>query len=278
MLTKGQSVFKSLADFFEGIFQTALRKIFQNVAQAIIFPGSTQGGLKGLFSGVFGSFGGATPPTPPFAQSTAGAARLFSGLGGLGAFGTKGGAHLQDIIAGPGGGKTGGLAGFAKSPAGAATAAGLIAGGSFLVGDALKEGGIRGMLEGAGGGAAIGFSVGGPIGAAIGAAAGFVAGIFGGGEKRRAQERQRRADIQSSYMLDALAPESRSIGTGGGDVATDLTGQLREFGPGPGLTKRAEQPVQIVINLGDREIHRGLIRDIYGGEGALGDAIAYAAG
>lgn len=215
MLTKGKGTFQSLADFFESLFQTALRKIFQNLAQMIFAPGSSKGGLAGIFAGVFPGLGGG--------GSGGGGGGGFSIPGLSGGLGSKGGSHLQDIAAG-GSGKPSAAASLGN--------AGLMLGGSMLLGDALKQGGVRGMVEGAAGGAAVGFSVGGPIGAAIGAAAGFVAGMFGGGEKRRAKERQARLDIQSNYMSDIPSTISTSgvFGMGGNfDVETDLVGRARAF-------------------------------------------------
>lgn len=92
--------------------------------------------------------------------------------------------------------------------AGAWAQAGLAMGGSLLMSDAWKRGGIGGVLEGMGGGAALGASIGSAIpglgtaiGAGIGAMVGGIVGLFGGGDRRRERERERRSSLQESRMF-----------------------------------------------------------------------------
>ena len=70
MLTKGQSVFTSLANFAQGILQTMLRNIFQNAVASLAT------GIGGPLSGLFGGGGGG--------------ARLQQSIGGGGGTGLLG--------------------------------------------------------------------------------------------------------------------------------------------------------------------------------------------
>src|SRR4029434_1094780 len=131
MLTKGQSVFSSLANFAQGVLQTMLRNIFQNAVAGLMTAGS--GGISRILGG--GGGGGA-----------GGAGGAAAGLAGMGIpflgklGGGGGGAQLQNIISGAGGGKVGGFSGFAGSTAGQAMTGAFAIGGQMLLMDAFRRG------------------------------------------------------------------------------------------------------------------------------------------
>lgn len=180
--------------------------------------------------------------------------------------------------------------GLAGSTAGALTSAGLVMGGSLLLGDAWKQGGTRGIVEGIGGGAAAGAGIGMSIGTAIfpgvgtavgaavgaigGALVGLVTGIFGGGEKARERERQRRADVQAGLAFEGSSGTNlfASFGEGlGSEIETDSTGRLRSLPRIGGDTynvnvslvdgRHAEEAATLFINRVRRETLQGGLTD-----------------
>jgi len=206
---RGKGAFQSLADWVEGIFLSMAKKIFTNLVSAI-FTGQAPAG--GIFGGIFGGGIGGSSPNVGNAAGTGFSGGLFGTISNL----FRGGSGVSSIsgtnaatiaqaggmssvatgIFTPSGGSVMTPAGSSflgvGGKAGAGLQAGAMIGGQLLLGDAWKQGGARGILEGIGGGAAMGASIGamaGPIGAgigaAIGAAAGLIIGMFGGGEKRR---------------------------------------------------------------------------------------------
>jgi hypothetical protein len=295
MLTKGESVFASLANFAKGVLQTMLRSVFQD---AVAMLASTSGILRRLLGGGGAGGGGAGGQGGANLQNmigggggitstiTAGAEWLGSGSIGKLVGGGKGGANLQNIITGPGGGKVGGFAGFAGSAAGGALTAGGAIAGQMLVMDAFRRGSaIEGLAGGAMAGASIGTmiapGVGTAIGAGVGAIAGLITGLFGGGAQRRAEEAAKRAAAQEAQKF--AAPETITrFGIAGGagySVETDLTGSLRGIGVTPTVI------VNVQNNMIDarhaREagavIGQEVSRQILQGGSYLGDNIAWAA-
>jgi hypothetical protein len=133
MLTKGQSVFSSLANFAQGVLQTMLRGVFQNAVAGLFSMGKGGGGLSSLFG-----IGGAT---------------ATGALGGI-IRGGGGGARLQESIVGgatkSGGGFLGGL--FGGGAAGAVGLGGTLAAGAATAGIAtavaLGASFISGLFQG----------------------------------------------------------------------------------------------------------------------------------
>jgi hypothetical protein len=275
MLTKGQSVFASLANFAQGVLQTMLRNVFQNAVAGLMQAGS--GGISRILGGGGGA-GGA-----------GGAAASFAGmgipfLGKLG--GGGGGAQLQKIITGPGGGKVGGFSGFAGSAAGSALTAGGLFAGTALASDAFRRGSaIEGLAGGALAGASIGTmiapGIGTAIGAGVGAIAGLITGLFGGGAQRRAEEAAKRAAAQEAQKFGAPEAITR-FGIAGGagySVETDLTGSIRGIGVTPTVivnvqnnmidARHAREAGEVI----GQEVSRQLLQ----GGSLLSDNVAWAA-
>jgi hypothetical protein len=119
MLTKGQSVFSSLAKFAEGVLQTMLRSVFQNAVAGLLGGGgrASGGGILGSILGIGGS-------------------AATGALGGVVRGG--GGAHLQESIVGgatkKGGGFLGSLFGMGGGGAGAVGLGGTLAAGAATAG------------------------------------------------------------------------------------------------------------------------------------------------
>jgi hypothetical protein len=285
MLTKGQSVFASLANFAQGVLQTMLRNVFQNAMQTLV---TGTGGLARLFSG--GGQGGANLQNMIAGGGGGGAGGAVAGLAGLGIpFLSKlrvggGGAQLQQRL-NPGG-QLAGVAGFAGSKLGAGLTAGGLFAGTALASDAFRRGSaIEGLAGGAMAGASIGTmiapGIGTAIGAGVGAIAGLITGLFGGGAKRRAEEAAKRAAAQEAQKF--AAPETITrFGIAGGagySVETDLTGNIRGIGKTPTVI------VNVQNNMIDarhaREagevIGQEVSRQILQGGSYLGDNIAWAA-
>jgi hypothetical protein len=278
MLTKGQSVFASLANFAQSVLQTVLRNVFQNAMAGLMQAGS--GGISRILGG---GGGGANLQGMIGGGGGGGAAASLAGLGipflsKLG--GKSGGAGLQNLIVGKSAG------GFAGSAAGGALTAGGAMVGSMLMTDAFRRGSaIEGLAGGAMAGASIGTmiapGVGTAIGAGVGAIAGLITGLFGGGAQRRAEEAAKRAAAQEAQKF--AAPETITrFGIAGGagySVETDLTGSLRGIGVTPTVI------VNVQNNMIDarhaREagavIGQEVSRQILQGGSYLGDNIAWAA-
>jgi hypothetical protein len=286
MLTKGESVFSSLANFAQGVLQTMLRNVFQNAVQMLLTGGG--GRLARIFSG--GGQGGANLQNM-IAGGGGGAAAAAGGFGGLIPFfarGRGGGANLQNIITGPGGGRVGGFAGFAGSQAGQAMTGGFAIGGQMLMMDAFRRGSaFEGMAGGAMAGMAVGTmiapGIGTAIGAGVGAIAGLVTGLFGGGAKRRAEEAAKRAAMIEANQF--AAPETITrYGTWGGPgefaVEPDLTGQIRGIGRVPTVVVNVEN--NMIDARHAREagevIGQAVSQQILAGGSYLADNIAWAAG
>lgn len=275
-------------------FTERLKSMMADTAKAILRFFLEQW-LKPLEAKLVGIFG-----KPVAGTSTGGGAYYQNSLGQWAPSGGSGGGGASSNIAGGAGYASmgtgfanipafgtasqggGSFAKFANSEAGAAVAAGMVAGGSMMMSDAWKRGGVKGMIEGASGGAMAGFAIAGPWGAAIGAGVGFAVGLFGGGEKRRQEERDRRARVQSGYAFDLGVASNRSgvFGMEGeADAETDITGRVRGFGRTP-----------IIVNLNvdamDEEsiirrsefIGKAVSRSIMTGGGQLSDDVAWAAG
>ena len=153
----------------------------------------------------------------------------------------------------------------------------------MLASDAWKRGsaweGALGVgMMGASTGYAIGSqigSIGGPmgmvIGAAVGALAGALVGMFGGGEARRAAERERRANIQAGYMFSPADTIAYSSAFGaGGDVVVerDVTGRAIA------RNKTADQ--SFFNSTGPDEMANSMARAILKGGNSLGDALSAA--
>jgi hypothetical protein len=274
MLTKGESVFSSLAKFAEGVLQTMLRNVFQNAVQALA---QSSGILQRLLGGAGGAGGGAAAMAGGFG----GLIPLFSGgggaaaaTGGMGPFLTGGAESVTKM-------------GFAGSAAGSALTAGGALAGQMLMMDAFRRGSaVEGLAGGAMAGASIGTmiapGVGTAIGAGVGAIAGLITGIFGGGAQRRAEEAARRAAAIEANKF--AAPETITrYGTWGGPgefaVETDLTGQIRGIGKQPTVVNTIN--VQMIDARHAREagevIGQIVSQQILAGGGLLSDDISWAA-
>jgi hypothetical protein len=281
MLTKGQSVFASLANFAQGVLQTMLRNIFQNAVAGLMTAGS--GGISRILGGG-GAGGGANLQNMigggvSAAGGFSGISRLFGGGGG-------GGAQLQNRL-NPGG-QLGGFAGFAGSKLGAGLTAGGLFAGTALASDAFRRGSaFEGLAGGALAGASIGTmiapGVGTAIGAGVGAIAGLITGLFGGGAKRRAEEAAKRAAMLEANQF--AAPETITrYGTWGGPgefaVEPDLTGQIRGIGRVPTVVVNVEN--NMIDARHAREagevIGQAVSQQILAGGSYLADNIAWAAG
>jgi hypothetical protein len=242
MLTKGKSVFSSLANFAQGLLQTILRNIFQNMVMGLA---ASSGILQRFLGGGGAAGGGYTQSGGITYAGGGGASGATMGMAGMGL------PFLSKLFPGKGGGATqsggittfagGGAAkGFAGSAAGQAmTGAGAMAG-SMLAMDAFRRGSaFEGLAGGAMAGASIGTmiapGVGTAIGAGVGAIAGLITGLFGGGAKRRAEEAAKRAAAQEAQKFAAPETVTR-FGIAGGagySVETDLTGSIRGIGVTP---------------------------------------------
>jgi hypothetical protein len=274
MLTKGESVFSSLAKFAEGVLQTMLRNIFQN---AITTLAASSGVLQKLLGGG-GAGGGAM---------AAGGLAAFPGLGGL--FGGGGAAKATGGM-GPhlGAGAGAAKAGFATGALGSALTGGGAIAGQMLAMDAFRRGSaIEGLAGGALAGASIGTmiapGIGTAIGAGVGAIAGLITGLFGGGAKRRAEEAAKRAAMIEANQF--AAPETITrYGTWGGPgefaVEPDLTGQIRGIGRVPTVVVNVEN--NMIDARHAREagevIGQAVSQQILAGGSYLADNIAWAAG
>ena len=218
MLTKGQSVFSSLASFAESVLQTMLRNVFQNAVQVL----ALSSGLGGLFGGGGGRGGGAGALAGGAASSGLGA--IFGGLlgGGGGAaagatagYATSGGITFATGAGGAaagGGGIFGGL--FGGGAAGAATMGGTLAAGAATAGIA-----VAAVL-----------------------ATSYISGLFKAGENRRLQEQARRAGVIQGQQFAAPETQTR-FGIAGGAgyaVETSLTGDIRGIGSVPTVVVNVE--------------------------------------
>ncbi|HLF55541.1 MAG TPA: hypothetical protein VI942_01720 [Thermoanaerobaculia bacterium] len=292
MFQRGKSVFESLANLVEGLFNTVARRIFQNFAQLIFAPGSMQGGWSGIFSNVLGvgvkGLGGLGGAGGVAGAATGGGVPLFSGPYSSGMETLGGGLGALPKAASAGGGTLSLLAS-------AAPTLGITAGLALLAAGAKKgnvplgaaggffTGGFTGMAIG-GSGALAGTALGawaGPIGAGIGAAVGALLAKFGpgAGERRRAKERARRAGIQEGYLFDPVGAESRSTGFGGeSDVAAGLTGRLSGFRGTINLTVHNSFVDAAGAERVAPAIARSISRDLLSGGGPLGDTVAWVAG
>jgi hypothetical protein len=282
MLTKGESVFKSLANFAEGVLQTMLRNIFQNAVQALV---TANAGLMKLFAGAGGAGGGGAGAIAGGSMAALGGLIPFFNRGGGGA-GAGGYAQSGGITYIPGGG---GAApkGFATGAAGSALMGGGALAGQMLAMDAFRRGSaIEGLAGGALAGASIGTmiapGVGTAIGAGVGAIAGLITGLFGGGAKRRAEEAAKRAAMLEAGQF--AAPETISrFGIWGAPgeyaVETDLTGQIRGIGKQPQVNNVIN--VQLIDARHAREagevIGQVVSQQILAGGGLLSDNIQWAA-
>jgi hypothetical protein len=244
MLTKGESVFSSLAKFAEGVMQTMLRNIFQDAVTTLAASSGMLQRLLGGGRGAGGAGGGGV------------AGGVIAGLGPtmftkLGFGGGGGGAHLQDIAAG--------------KVSGAASSAGGASAGLF---------GLTGVV----GGLAT-FGIG--LGAAFGAS--FLSGLFNRGEKRRAEEAARRAGIIEAQQFAAPETITR-YGTWGGPgefaVEPDLTGQIRGIGRVPTVVVNVEN--NMIDARHAREagevIGQAVSQQLLAGGSLLADNVAWAAG
>jgi hypothetical protein len=280
MLTKGKSVFSSLANFAQGVLQTMLRNIFQNamttlaassgIMQKLLSPGGGGGGAgTGLATGGLAAVGG------------------FGGLSNLFKFGRGGGATGgMGPFLGEGAGAA--KAGFAASAGGAALTGGGALAGQMVMMDAFRRGSaIEGLAGGALAGASIGTmiapGIGTAIGAGVGAIAGLITGLFGGGAKRRAEEAAKRAAMIEANQF--AAPETITrYGTWGGPgefaVEPDLTGQIRGIGRVPTVVVNVEN--NMIDARHAREagevIGQAVSQQILAGGSYLADNIAWAAG
>jgi hypothetical protein len=279
MLTKGESVFSSLAKFAEGVLQTMLRNVFQNAMQALV---TGTGGLQNILGIGGGRQGGAN-----LQNMIGGGVSAAGGIGGLGRLfgfgGGGGGAQLQNRL-NPGGR----LGGFAGSAAGSALTAGGAIAGQMVMMDAFKRGSaLEGLAGGAMAGASIGTmiapGIGTAIGAGVGAIAGLVTGLFGGGAQRRAEEAAKRAAMIEANQF--AAPETITrYGTWGGPgefaVEPDLTGQIRGIGRVPTVVVNVEN--NMIDARHAREagevIGQAVSQQILAGGSYLADNIAWAAG
>lgn len=220
MKSLGKSMLRALIETLLSPLQEALAGLLSG-----LFGG--RGGLSGagisfggIWGGIKGIFGGGRSPVAATSPMWAGST-LSTGLGltasGAGAAASTGGWQITGL----------GSAGTSAAVGGA------VVGGTMLMSDAWKRGSAA---EGVGGGAltggGIGFMLGGPIGAAIGAAigalAGGIIGALGGGERARQRELERRASIQSGFLVNTGVSTSHSGAFGmEGDysVESDLMGR-----------------------------------------------------
>ena len=291
MITSGQSFSEQLVGMFRQTANSILRMLLEALFQP--FQKWLTQTLGGAFGGVFG-------------RGTAGAGAVPGIVGGLGpsvssALGATGAgasalpameAGIESGIAGVSTASQQSFLGLSGT-AGAAAQAGAMTGGSMLVSDAWRRGS---PIEGAAGGAAMGAGIGTmimpgigtAIGAGIGAAAGAIIGLFGGGEKARTEERERRLRVQERYMQDIPTSISRvgAFGMEGEyDVESDLVGNIR--------ASRRQSPRQLYIAPGaivikqinpedlepvKAKIVKFVSEAVMKGSGQIGDDIGWAAG
>jgi hypothetical protein len=287
MLTKGESVFSSLAKFAEGVLQTMLRNIFQNAMTSLA---ASSGIMQKLLSGGGGGAGGGGAGA--LATGGLGAVGGFGGLGKLFGFGGGGGAATGGYAQSGGityaAGGAAKSAGFATGAVGSALTAGGALAGQMVMMDAFRRGSaLEGLAGGAMAGASIGTmiapGIGTAIGAGVGAIAGLITGLFGGGAKRRAEEAAKRAAMIEAQQF--AAPETITrYGTWGGPgefaVEPDLTGQIRGIGRVPTVVVNVEN--NMIDARHAREagevIGQAVSQQILAGGSYLADNIAWAAG
>ncbi len=287
MLASGKSVFESLADLFKSTFLTAARTVFQNMMQMVFAPGSS---TAGLFGGVFGQMGGGGGT----GTGTGNWLGRLLGIGGAAANvspATTAPVTMYGEFAKPAAVTMYGAAGTMPltagssflgvgGRAGAGLQAGAMMGGTMAVADAWKRGGAAGAIEGTLGGAAMGAAIGSSIapgigtaiGAAVGALGGMLVGLFGGGERARQRELERRTRVQEGYLSEM--PESATFSgafgkSGEVQIETDIRGKTVE-----------RRPVQIVFNApvyGMDDFERKVNQILLTGGGPLRDGVAYAA-
>ena len=268
-----ESIGRIVKDFAKSMLRILIEELLEPLERRLLRSvGSIFGGGVGA-GGVASGFAGG------------GFGSVLSGLfGGKGAMGINASQvpDIGSIVSGTAGAKG---SGFLQGTAGQALVAGGMIAGNMLLADAWRrgskgEGLAGGALTGASIGTMIAPGIGTAIGAGIGAAAGFFAGLFGGGEKRRAEERARRAAIQSQYLFTAPEAISRSaaFGIGGeADIESDLTGRVRAIAPAPAVKVEIQ-----AIDLEDFERKKGyfsklVAKAILAGHGQLADNVAWAA-
>jgi len=285
MLTKGQSVFSSLAKFAEGVLQTMLRNIFQNAIVALAQS-------SGILSRLLGPGGGGGGGGGGTAALAGGGLAAVGGFGGLGGLFRRGGGTAAGGYAQSGGityatGTATKAGGFATGAAGSALMAGGALVGQMLAMDAFRRGSaVEGLAGGALAGASIGTmiapGIGTAIGAGVGAIAGLITGLFGGGAKRRAEEAAKRAAMIEAGQF--AAPETITrYGTWGGPgeyaVEPSLTGEIRGIGRVPSVVVNVEN--NMIDAKHAREagevIGQAVSQQILAGGSYLADNISWAA-